>query len=149
MASQLNQLDAEFGVKMEEIKTQMSRSFKDQNERITKVMSWEHKLGQLLNQSMEVIKDLKTQNRDQSKRIDQLEQKLAKLENTSFSPPPLIRANTKDNMKNRVSISNTGTPPSSCKDLSMLGYYLDGLVSPCEKPANKKDPDGFLPIFSC
>ncbi len=61
LASQLEQLKSEFGVKMEEIKTQTSKSFKDQNEKIAKVMSWEHKLAQLLNQSIEVNR---TKNRE-------------------------------------------------------------------------------------
>ena len=68
---------------MEDIKTETSRNIKEQNEKIVKIIGWEHKLAHLLNQNMEVMKELKTQNRDQSKRIGQLEQKLATLETSS------------------------------------------------------------------
>jgi len=128
------QLETEIRKKIEEIKTQTNRSSKDQDEKIAKVMNWENQLAKLLNQSMEVMKTLKIQNTDQSKRIDQLEQKVATLQNTTQTSPSQTRGNHKDKMKNVTSNSNDGqqvseasTPPSSCQELAMLEYYLDGL----------------------
>ena len=100
MASRLNHLEAEFREKIEDIKTQTSKSIKDQNEKITKVMGWEHKLAHLLNQSMEVMRELKTQNKDQAKRIDQLEQKVATLQNTPPASSALTRGKKTKNEKN-------------------------------------------------
>ena len=65
---------------------------------------------------------LKTQNRNPSRRIDQMEQKLATLQNTPPTSSVLIRANKKEKLKNGAS-----TPPSSCEEIVMLVYYLDGL----------------------
>jgi len=134
LASRLSQLEAEFRGKLEGIKAHTSRSIKDHDEKIAKVMGWEHKLAQLLNQSMEVVKELKTQNRDQSKRIDQLEQKVATLlQNTPpASSAALIRGSNNEKMKNRAS-----TTPSSCQDLAMLDYYLDGLYLVKNKQTKK------------
>ena len=89
------------------------------------------------------IEALKKQGGDQSKRIDQLERKLAMLEN---APPPsssLTRDNNKDKMKNGASynfdgqVSKALTPPSSCQDLAMLDYYLDGLYLVKNKETKK------------
>jgi len=133
LASRLSQLEAEFRGKLEDIKAQTSRSIKDHDDKIAKVMGWEHKLAQLLNQSMEMVKELKTQNRDQSKRIDQLEKKVATLlQNTPPASSALIRGNNNEKMKNRAL-----TPPSSCQDLAMLDYYLDGLYLVKNKQTKK------------
>ena len=84
---------------------------------------------------------LKTGNMDQSKRIDQLEQKLTLLQKPTSAA--LIGGNTKDQMKNGSSNNNDGrvskalTPPSSCQDLSMLDYYLDGLYLVKNKQTKK------------
>jgi len=132
LASRLNQLEAEFRNKIEEIKTQTSRSSKDQNEKIAIITVREQNLAQLLNQTREEMVGLKTQNRDQSKKIDQLEQKLARLENTPPASAALAKGNNKDmkygaSNKNDGQVSKALTPPSSCQDLAMLHYYLDGL----------------------
>jgi len=66
-------LEAEFRQKIEEIKTKTSRSRKDQNEKIAIIMVRERNLAQLLNKTREEMVELKTQNKDQAKRIDQLE----------------------------------------------------------------------------
>ena len=132
MASRLNHLEAEFRNKIEEIKTQSSRNSKDQNEKIAIITARERNLAQLLNQTREEMVGLKTQNKDQSKRIDQLEQKLAKLQNTSPSSSALIRDNIKAKMKNRAL-----TPPSSCQELAILDHNLDGLYLVKNKETKK------------
>ena len=66
----LGQLETDFREKIEEIQTQFNRSSKGQDEKIAKVVDWEKKLANPLNQSMEVVKELKIQNADKSKRID-------------------------------------------------------------------------------
>jgi len=91
----------------------------------------ERNLAQLLNQTREEVVGLKTQNRDQAKRIDQLEQKLTTLQNTPQASPALTRGNSKEKMKNGASnynglVPKASNPPSSCEDLAMLDYYLDG-----------------------
>jgi len=96
LASRLNQVEAELRQKIEDIKTQASRNSEDQEEKIAIIRARERNLAQLLNQTREEMVGLKTQNRDQSKRIDKLEKKLVMLQNTTSSPP-LTRANTKVN----------------------------------------------------
>ena len=130
----LGQLEAEFQQKIEEIKTQTNRSSKDQDEKIAKVMNEKKQLSQLLKRSMEVTKELKTQNGKQSMRIDQLEQKVVMLANPPQTSPFLTRSNIKDKTKNGTSHSNDdgqvskdSTPPSSCQELAMLEHYLDGI----------------------
>jgi len=131
LASRINQLEAEFREKIEEINTKTSRSSKDQDEKIAIIRVRERNLAQLLNTTRVEMEVLKTTNRDQSKRIDQLEQKLAILQNTPPSQP--LARTTKGEMKNGASYNTNGrlskasTPPSSCQELSMLDYYLDGL----------------------
>jgi len=125
-------LEAEFKQKMEEIKTQASRSSKDQNEKIAIIRARQRNLAKLLNQTMEEVVGLKTKNRDQSKRIDQLEQKLATLQNTPPASSDLTRSIIKEKVKNGAS-----TPPSSCQELSMLDYYLDGLYLVKNKQTKK------------
>jgi len=142
LASRLNQLEAEFRAKIEEIKTQTSRSSKDQNEKIAIIRARERNLAQLLNQTREEMVGLKTQNRDQSKRIDQLEQKLAMLQNTPSTSPGLTRGIENDKLKNMASsnnnqVSKSSTPPSSCQELAMLDYYLDGLYLVKNKQTKK------------
>ena len=79
------------------------------------------------------IELLKIQNRDQSKRIDELEQRLAMLQNAPPASSNLATVNNKDRMNNGASnsidgkVSKASTPPSSCQDLAMLDYHLDGL----------------------
>lgn len=98
-------------------------------------------MAQLLNTTREEMETLKTTNRGQSKRIEQLEQKLAMLQNTPPSQP--LTRTTKDKMKNRDSydmdgrLSKSSTPPSSCQELSMLDYYLDGLYLVKNKQTKK------------
>ena len=143
MASRLNQLEAEFREKIEAIKTQTSRSSKDQDEKITVLRVRERNLAQLLNQTREEMVGLKTQNRDQSKRINQLEQKLATLQNTPRASSALTRGSYQDKMKNGASSNNNGQvskasiPPSSCQELSLLDYYLDGLYLVKNKQTKK------------
>ncbi len=93
LVSRLNQLEVEFSHKIEEIKKQTSRSSKDQDEKIDIFMERERNLAQVLNKTREEMLGLKTQNRDQSKRIDQLEKKLSMLLNT-----PTTTKISKDNM---------------------------------------------------
>ena len=88
------------------------------------------------------IEALKKQGGDQSKRIDQLERKLAMLQNTSPISSVLTRGNIKGKMKNGASQNNgqdskASTPPSSCKELAMLGHYLDGLYLGKNKETKK------------
>jgi len=125
-------LEAEFREKIEAIKAQTSRRSKDQDEKIAVIRAREGNLAQLLNQTREEMVGLKTQNRDQSKRIDQLEQTLAKLQNTSPSSSALITDNIKAKMKNRAS-----TPPSSCQERDISG----------EKQGNEEDPNHILQVF--
>ena len=133
LASRLNKLEAEFREKIEEIKAQTSRSSEDQEEKIAIIRARERNLAQLLNQTREEMVGLKTQNRVQSKRIDQLEQKLAKLHNTSPSSSALITDNIKAKMKNRA----YSTPPSSCQELSILDHNLDGIYLVKNKETKK------------
>ena len=105
-------------------------------------MGWEHKLAHLLNQSMEVMREFKTQNKDQAKRIEQLEQKVATLQNTQPVSPVLARGNNKDMMKigasnNNGLVSKASIPPSSCEDLAMLDYYLEGFYLVKNKQTRK------------
>jgi len=142
LASRLNHLEAEFRNKIEEIKTQSSRNSKDQNEKIAIITARERNLAQLLNQTREEMVGLKTQNRDQSKRIDQLEQKLATLESTPPASSALTRGNSKEKMKNAASnnkyqVFKASTPPSSCQELAMLDYHLDGLYQVQNKQTKK------------
>ncbi len=132
MSSRINQLEAEFREKIEEIKTQTSRSSEDQEEKIAIMKARERKQAQLLNQTREEMELLKTQNKDQSSRIDQLEQKLATLQNTPPASSDLTRSIIKEKVKNGAS-----TPPSSCQELSMLDYYLDGLYLVRNKQTKK------------
>ena len=129
MASRLNQLEAKFWGEIEDIKTQTSKNTKDQNEKIAIISERERNLAQLLNQTRKDMVGLETQNKFQEKRIDQLEQKLEMLQNTQ---PALKRGRNKENMKNGASNNNgkdskASSPPSSCEDLAMLDYYLNGL----------------------
>ncbi len=105
-------------------------------------MGWEQKLAHLLNQSMEMVRELKTQNKDQSKRIEHLEQKVAILQKTSPPSSPLTMANNKGKMRtgasnNNGQVSKALTPPSSCQELAMLDYYLDGLYLVKNKQTKK------------
>jgi len=90
---------------------------------------------------------LKTQNKEQSRRIDQLEQKLATLENTPPASSALTRGNNKGKMKSGVSNNNDGqvskgsTPPSSCQELAVLNHYLDGLYLVKNKQTKKIQTD--------
>jgi len=120
LSARVNQLEAEFREKIEEINTKTSRSSKDQDEKIAILMVREQNLAQLLNTTIEEMEVLKTTNRDQSKRIDQLEQKLAMLQNTPST-----------------GATKVSTPPSSCQELSMLDYYLDGLYLVKNKQTKK------------
>jgi len=125
-------LEAEFREKIEEIKTQTSRSSKNQDEKIAIIRVRERNLAKLLNQTREEMVGLKTLNMDQSKKIDQLEQKLATLHNAPPSSSALTRGNEKDKIKNGASnnngqVSKALTPPSSCKELAELNHNLDGL----------------------
>jgi len=126
-------LEGEFRQKIEEIKTQTNRSNKNQDEKIAIIRARERNLAQLLNETREEMVALKTKNLDQSKRIDRLEQKLATLQNIPPASSALTRGiNSKENMKNGASnkngqVSKDTTPPSSCEELAMLDYYLDGL----------------------
>jgi len=90
----------------------------------------------------EDMKELKINNSDQSKRIDHLEQKLAMLQNTSPTSSSLTRGNNKEKTKNGASNNNgqvvkASTPPSSCEELAMLDYYLDGLYLVKNKQTKK------------
>jgi len=134
LASRLNQLEAEFREKMEDIETQTSKSIKDQNDKIAKVTGWEYKLAQLLNQSMEVMRELKTQNRDHSKRIDLLEQKVATIQNTPAAKDKLKNGALKNN---DGQVSKDPTPPSSCEELAMLDHHLNGLYLVKNKQTKK------------
>jgi len=135
-------LEAKLHGKIEEIKTQTSRNSEDQEEKIAIIRVTEQNMAQLLNKTREVMEVLKTTNRDQSKRIDQLEQKLTILQNTTQSPQS-SPANIKDNMKNWIANRRNGTipkaltPPSSCQELLMLDYYLDGLYLVKNKQTKK------------
>jgi len=135
-------LEAEFREKIEEIKTQTSRSSEDQEEKIAIMKARERKQAQLLNQTREEMELLKTQNKDQSSRIDQLEQKLALLINTS----PTSSAQTRENNKVKNGASNKMAvdqfpkalnPPSSCQELLLLNYNLDGLYLMKNKKTKK------------
>ena len=105
----------------------------------SKIIEKQARPGQETRDEME---ELKTKHIDQSKRIDQLEQKLSMLQKTSSSPQ-LIRANTKYNKTNGISnnmdglLSTSSTPPSSCNELSMLGYIMDGLFLVKNKETKK------------
>jgi len=107
------------------------------------MMSRDDKLAHLLNQTKEEMVGLKIKNKDQSKRIDQLEQKLAMLQNTPQTSPALTRGNIKDKMMNGASNHNDGqlskafSPPSSCEELAMLDYHLDGLYLVKNKQTKK------------
>jgi len=102
----------------------------------------ERNLAQILNATREEMEVLKTTNRDQSKRIDQLEQKLATLQNTTTSQT-LTRAAKDKMMKDRACnekdgrFSKASTPPSSCQELSMLDHYHDGLYLVKNKETEK------------
>lgn len=80
-------MEAELHGRIEEIKTQTRKNSKDQEEKITMIRVKERNLAQLLNKTREEIEVLKTTNRGQSNRIDQLEQKLTILQNTTLHPP--------------------------------------------------------------
>jgi len=97
LSARLTQLEAEFQVKIENIKTETIRISNDQEEKIDMIKVRERILAQLLNQTREEMVGLKTQNMNQSKRIDQLEQKLTLLQNTTPSPQ-LTQANSKGNL---------------------------------------------------
>ncbi len=106
-------------------------------------MAREQNLARILNKTRDETEDLKTANRDQSKRIDQLEHKLSILQKTSSSPQ-LTPGQTKYNvLKNEIAkniddlLSTSSTPPSSCKELLMLGYFLDGLFLVKNKQSKK------------
>ena len=92
----------------------------------------------------EEMKVFKIQNRDQSNRIDQLEQTLKILQNTPPASITVTRDNPKDKMKNvasKASIDGQDSQalslPSSCKDLEMLDHYLDGLYLVKNKQTKK------------
>ncbi len=130
MASRVNQLEAEFREKMEEMKMQNRRSSQDQNEKIAILTVRERNLAKILNQTNEEVKELKTQNTEQSKRIDQLERKVILLQSASA----LAKANSNDKInkgaaksKDSPTFTKALSSPSSCQDLLKLGYHLDGL----------------------
>jgi len=86
-------LEAEFREKIAEINMKTSRTSEDQEENIAIIRARERNLAQLLNKTVEEMGMLKTQNKEQSKRIDQLEQKLSKLiQNTSPAQPGFIHS---------------------------------------------------------
>ncbi len=127
---------------MEDIKAQTSRISEDQEEKNAIIRVRERNLARLLNQTRKEMEGLKTQNRDQSKRIDQLEQKVAALQNTPPASSALTRGKNKEKMKNGASsinglVSKNSTPPSSCHELAMLDYYLDGLYLVKNKQTKK------------
>ena len=65
------------------------------------------------------------------------------LQNTTQTSPSLARGNNKDRMKNGASNSSDGqvfkslAPPSTCQELALLEYYLDGLYLVKNKQTNK------------
>ncbi len=165
LVSRLNQLEAEFRQKIEEITTLTSRRSEEQEEKIAILRVKERNLAQILNQTREEIVGLQTQNMDQSKRIGQLEKKLAMLQNTPPTTSALTRGNNKEKLKNGFSynnneshISKTCTPPSSCQELAMLDYYLNGLYLVKNKQTKKiqtvfctflADNKGMVILFYC
>jgi len=116
---------------MEDIKAQTSRISEDQEEKNAIIRVRERNLARLLNQTRKEMEGLKTQNRDQSKRIDQLEQKVAALQNTPPASSALTRGNNNEKMTNETSNNSKSTKvmgiPTSCKDLKQLGHSLNGL----------------------
>ena len=74
-------MEAEFREKIEDINTKTSRRSEDQDEKIAVIRAGERNLAQLLNKTREEMEALKTTNKNQAKRIYQLEQKLTVLEN--------------------------------------------------------------------
>lgn len=92
LVSRVNQLEAEFREKFEEITIKTSRTSEDQEEKIAIIRVRERNLAQLLNKTEKEMVVLKTQNKEQSKRIDQLEQKLSKFQTTSPAPPGFIHS---------------------------------------------------------
>jgi len=79
-------LEADFSQKIEEIKKNPIKSCKNQDEKITIIRLMERNVDKFIDQTRDEMVELKTKNRDQSKRIDQLENKLLMLQN---SPPTL------------------------------------------------------------
>ncbi len=69
----VNQLEAEFREKIEDIKVQTSRRSEDQDETIAIIKVKQRNSAQLLNQNKEDMQVLKLQNKEQAKRIDLLE----------------------------------------------------------------------------
>jgi len=131
LVSRVNQLEAEFREKIEDIKVQTSRRSEDQDETIAIIKVKQRNSAQLLNQNKEDLQVLKMQNKEQAKRIDLLEKKLAAmLQNT---PPP----SELNQMKNARASKAALTPPSSCQDLSNLDYFLDGLYLVKNKQTKK------------
>jgi len=64
------------------------------------------------------------------------------LQNTPPASSDLTRGNNKDKMKNGASnnngqVSKPSIPPSSCEELAMLDYYLDGLYLVKNKQTKK------------
>jgi len=168
-------LEVEFSHKIEEIKKQTSRSSKDQDEKIDIFMERERNLAQVLNKTREEMLGLKTQNRDQSKRIDQLETKLSMLQNT---PPTSknsedimtescdeqqISQNLRKRSKKRparllplqilYNRNNTHPvipqfygPPHNCSELSKLGYTLNGFYQVKPFISNRSNVDDFTQL---
>jgi len=132
LASRVNQLEAEFREKIEEIQIEARRNIEDQHEKFAIIRARERNFTKLLNQNREEIEVLKTLNRDQSKKIEQLEHKLMNLQNMPLVSSHLETASNKDGTKNKPasadSIISSSLPlPSSCQDLEKLHHSLDGL----------------------
>jgi len=105
--------------KIEAIKIQTSRSSKDQSEKIAIIKVRERNLAQLLNQTREDMTVFKTQNRDQSKKIEELERKLS-VQNTQPAPSALMKT---DNNKEFTGM------PTNCNELNRIGHSLNGFYS--------------------
>ena len=86
-------MEAEFREKIAEINMKTSRTSEDQEENIAIIRARERNIAQLLNKTVEEMGMLKTQNKEQSKRIHKLEQKLSKfIQNTSPAQPGFIHS---------------------------------------------------------
>ncbi len=114
--------------KIEEIKTQTSRNSKDQDEKIAIIRVRERNLAQLLNQTREEMTDLKTINRDQSKKIEELERKL-KIQTLPSAPSALMKT---DNNKEFTGM------PTNCIELSRIGHSLNGFYTVRSRGSDKR-----------
>ena len=120
MKEQLSKTSKAQDEKIEEMKVKFSRSSKDQDEKIAIIRVRERNLAQLFNQSREEMEGLKTQNRDQSKKIEDLERKLKIQSISQPAPSALVKPD-----KNK---EFTGMP-TTCDELSQIGHSLNGFYS--------------------